>query len=64
MFAANTVSSKIVKRSEAEEIFRPWWDMVNDAVVGALFSLGNKLTTQKMSQQNALPALEPIITNS
>ena len=43
MFAANTVSSKLVNRSEAEEIFRPWWDMVNDAVVGALFSLGNTI---------------------
>ena len=44
MFAANSVHSKIVKRSQAEEIFRPWWDAVNDAVVGALFSLDNNFS--------------------
>ena len=46
MFAANSVHSKIMKRSQAEEILRPWWDAVNDAVVGALFSLGNNLSVQ------------------
>ena len=44
MFAANSVHSKIGKRSQAEEMLRPWWDAVNDAVVGAHFSLGNNFS--------------------
>ena len=45
MIAASSVTSKIVTRTKSEVVFRPWWDMVNDTVIGSLFSLGTVSVT-------------------
>ena len=40
MMLVGGVQEQVFKRPEAEECFRPWWDVIEDAALATMVALG------------------------